>query len=301
MIFLSRGSGVSAKRRSVSAVIWSSVMLCCPGIGILPDRAAAGDIAKNPAIGTAARAMLMAMIEQYRNKFGQPIGAPVPGWSARPLPPRTPIEGRFCRVEPLDCTRHAADLFAANSADAEGRSWTYLPHGPYSAFEAYRASLAAAISREKALAHAIIEHDSGCAVGVASYLAIDPENGTIEIGAINYSPRLQRRPAATEAMYLLMRRVFDELGYRRYEWKCDSLNAASGAAAERLGFRYEGLFRQAMVYKGRNRNTAWFSVIDHEWPVLRLAFERWLDPANFDAGGRQRAPLASLRPATGTD
>ena len=204
------------------------------------------------------------MNEPRYNEFGQPIGAPLPGWSPRPFPPRSPIEGRFCRVEPLDCDRHAADLFAANSADAEGRNWTYLPSGPYATFGLYRASLEAALRRERALAHAIIERDGGRAVGVASYLAIDPENGTIEIGSINYSPRLQRRPAATEAMYLLMRRVFDELGYRRYEWKCDSLNAPSRAAAQRLGFRYEGLFRQAVVYKGHSRDTAWFSVIDSE-------------------------------------
>jgi RimJ/RimL family protein N-acetyltransferase len=235
-------------------------------------------------------------MEQNRNQFGQPIGAPLPGWSPRPVPPPSPMAGRFCRVEPLDCDRHAADLFAANGADGDGRNWTYLPQGPFAAFEPYRASLAAAIGRGKALAHAIIECGSGRAVGVASYLAIDPQNGTIEIGGINYSPRLQKSPAATEAMYLLMRRVFDELGYRRYEWKCDSLNAPSRAAAQRLGFRYEGLFRQAMAYKGRSRDTAWFSVIDSEWPTLRIAFERWLDPSNFDAEGRQRVGLASLRP-----
>jgi RimJ/RimL family protein N-acetyltransferase len=241
------------------------------------------------------------MNEQRFNAFGQPIGPPLPGWSPRPWPPRSPIEGRFCRVEPLDPERHAADLFVANSADAEGRNWTYLPGGPYATFESYRASLLAALRRERALAYAIIERDSGRVVGVASYLAIDPENGTIEVGAINLSPPLQQTPAATEAMYLLMRRVFDELGYRRYEWKCDSLNARSRAAAQRLGFRYEGLFRQAVVYKGRSRDTAWFSVIDSEWPSLRAAFERWLDPSNFDAEGRQRAGLASFRPPAGAD
>jgi RimJ/RimL family protein N-acetyltransferase len=240
-------------------------------------------------------------MERFRNEFGQPIGAPLPGWTPRPVPPRTAMAGRFCRVEPLDCDRHAADLFAANNAAADGRDWTYLPQGPFAEFEPYRASLAAAIGREKALAHAIVDCDSGGAVGVASYLAIEPQLGTIEVGAINYSPRLQRQPAATEAMYLMMRRVFDELGYRRYEWKCDSLNARSRAAAERLGFRYEGLFRQAVVYKGRNRDTAWFSVIDSEWPALRAAFEHWLDPSNFAADGRQRKGLASLRsrPQTG--
>jgi RimJ/RimL family protein N-acetyltransferase len=235
------------------------------------------------------------MSEQRKNEFGQPIGMPLPNWSPRPLPPRTPIEGRFCRVEPLDPDRHAGELFEANSEDRQGRNWTYLPQGPFASPESYRGALLAATRRGNALAHAIIALDGGRAVGVASYLNIDREVGTIEVGAINYSPLLQRKPAATEAMYLMMRRVFDELGYRRYEWKCDSLNEPSRAAAQRLGFRYEGLFRQATVYKGRNRDTAWFSILDSEWPALRTAFERWLDPANFDADGRQRASLRSLR------
>jgi RimJ/RimL family protein N-acetyltransferase len=234
-------------------------------------------------------------VNQHYNPLGQPIGAPLPGWSARPAPPRSAIEGRFCRVEPLDPDRHAADLFEANREDADGRNWTYLPHGPYPSFDLYRAYLVAAAPRNDPLVHAILDRANGRAVGVASLMRIDPAAGVIEIGGINYSPRLQRRPAATEAMYLLMRRVFDELGYRRYEWKCDALNAPSRAAALRLGFRYEGLFRQATVYKGRSRDTAWFSVIDREWPVLRAAFERWLDPANFDTAGGQRQSLSSFR------
>jgi RimJ/RimL family protein N-acetyltransferase len=237
------------------------------------------------------------MIEQYHNQLGQPIGAPVPNWSPRALPPRSAIEGHYCRVEPLDSHRHAADLFSANSDDAKGRNWTYLPHGPYPSFDLYREYLVAAARHNDPLIHAIVDLASGRAVGVASLMRIDAAAGVIEVGGINYSPRLQRRPAATEAMYLMMRRVFDELGYRRYEWKCDALNAPSRAAALRLGFRYEGLFRQATLYKGRNRDTAWFSIIDSEWPGLRQAFERWLDPANFDAAGRQRASLASLREA----
>jgi RimJ/RimL family protein N-acetyltransferase len=237
------------------------------------------------------------MSEPHRNEFGQPIGPPLPDWTARPLPPRTPIPGRFCRVEPLDPVRHAAELFDANSDDADGRNWTYLPHGPYPSFDQYREYLAAAAERQDPLVHAIIDLSNGSSVGVASLMRIDAPAGVIEVGGINYSPRLQRRPAATEAMYLLMRRVFDELGYRRYEWKCDALNAPSRAAALRLGFRYEGLFRQATVYKGRSRDTAWFSIIDSEWPALRAAFERWLDPANFDAERRQRRNLHSLRHA----
>jgi RimJ/RimL family protein N-acetyltransferase len=234
-------------------------------------------------------------MSQHYNEFGQPIGAPLPDWLPRPFPPRTPIEGRFCRVGPLEAERHASELFEANSDDAEGRNWTYLPHGPYPSFDLYREYLVAAAGRDDPLVHAIVDCTSSRAVGVASLMRIDTAAGVIEVGGINYSPRLQRRPAATEAMYLLMRRVFDELKYRRYEWKCDALNAPSRAAAIRLGFRYEGLFRQATVYKGRNRNTAWFSIIDSEWPLMRRAFECWLDPANFDAAGRQRQTLQSFR------
>jgi RimJ/RimL family protein N-acetyltransferase len=237
------------------------------------------------------------MSEQRKNELGQPIGAALPNWSPRPSPPHTPIKGRFCRVEPLEPARHAVDLFAANSGDAEGRNWTYLPYGPFPSFDPYRDFLAAAAQRDDPLVHAIVDQRSGHAVGVASLMRIDPIAGVIEVGGINYSPRLQRQPAATEAMYLLMRRVFDELGYRRYEWKCDLLNAPSRTAAQRLGFRYEGLFRQATVYKGRSRDTAWYAILDSEWPALRAAFERWLGPANFDHDGRQRASLRSLREA----
>ncbi len=145
------------------------------------------------------------------------------------------------------------------------------------------------------LRHAVIERRSGRAVGVASLMRIDHVAGVIEVGGINYAPPLQRTPAATEAMYLMMRRVFDELGYRRYEWKCDALNAPSRAAALRLGFRYEGTFRQATVYKGRNRDTCWFSILDNEWAALKHAFERWLAPDNFDAAGQQRRSLSSFR------
>ncbi|HYG84673.1 MAG TPA: GNAT family protein [Azospirillum sp.] len=227
----------------------------------------------------------------HTNPLGQPIGFPVPGWTPRPRPPRTPMEGRWCRVEPLDPARHADDLFAANAEDREGRNWTYLGVGPFAEPEAYRAWLASMADSEDPLFHAIVERETGRAVGVAAFLRIDPANGVIEVGHINFAPRLQNTRAATEAMFLMMRRAFDELGYRRYEWKCDSLNAPSRAAAERLGFTYEGLFRQALIYKDRNRDTAWFSIIDTEWPALKARFERWLDPANFDEAGRQRTRL----------
>jgi RimJ/RimL family protein N-acetyltransferase len=234
---------------------------------------------------------------EHFNELGQPIGFPLPHWTTRPRPPRSAMEGRFCIVEPVDPARHAAELHTANSLDREGRNWTYLPYGPFERLEDYRLWLDRASAGDDPLLHAIIERRSGRAVGVASYMRIDPPAGVIEVGGINYAPPLQRTPAATEAMYLMMRRVFDELGYRRYEWKCDALNAPSRAAAQRLGFQYEGLFRQATITNGRNRDTAWFSITDREWPGLRTAFERWLDPGNFDAAGRQRHSLADLRSA----
>ncbi|WP_189052008.1 GNAT family N-acetyltransferase [Aliidongia dinghuensis] len=229
------------------------------------------------------------------NDHDQPIGRPVPGWTPRLQPPRSPMTGRFCRVEPLDPAHHAADLFEANRADAAGRNWTYLGADGFEELAPYRAWLDRMAAGTDPMFHAIIDLTTGRAVGVASYLRIDPANGVIEVGHINYSPRLQRRPAATEAMYLMMARVFDELGYRRYEWKCDDLNQPSRAAAARLGFTYEGTFRQAIVYKGRNRDTAWFSILDGEWPALKAAFERWLAPENFDAAGRQKQSLAAIR------
>jgi RimJ/RimL family protein N-acetyltransferase len=229
------------------------------------------------------------------NDQGQPIGAAVPGWSPCPAPPRTAMEGRFCRVEPLDPARHAADLFAANSADAEGRLWTYLPYGPFAALEDYTAWMESTCLGDDPLFHAIMDQRSGKALGVASYLRITPAQGVIEVGHINYSPALQRSPAATEAMFLMMARVFDELGYRRYEWKCNALNEGSRRAALRLGFSFEGIFRQAVVSKGHNRDTAWFSILDSEWPAAKAAFRAWLDPANFNAEGRQKQSLADLR------
>jgi len=226
------------------------------------------------------------------NHLGQPIGFPLPGWTARQRPPRTAMEGRLCRVEPIDLDHHAADLHTANLADREGRNWTYLAYGPYQRLEEYRAWMRTTCLGDDPFFHAVIDKGTGRAVGVASYLRIDPAPGVIEVGHINYAPPLQRTAAATEAMFLMMRRVFDELGYRRYEWKCDALNAPSRAAALRLGFQFEGIFRQATVYKSRNRDTAWYAIIDRDWPALKAGYERWLDPANFDATGRQRDKLS---------
>ena len=227
----------------------------------------------------------------------QPVGFPVPGWKAPPRPPRTAMAGRYCRVEPLDPARHADDLFRANALDTTARNWTYMNYGPFPSLDAYRDWMQAYCLGDDPLFHAIVDSASGRAVGVASYMRIDPRNGSIEVGHINYSPLLQRKPAATETMYLMMKRAF-ELGYRRYEWKCDALNAPSRAAAQRLGFSFEGVFRQATVYKGRSRDTAWYATIDSEWPELERAFLRWLDPANFDPQGNQRLRLSDLTAPT---
>lgn len=233
------------------------------------------------------------MTSEHRNELGQPVGPPLPGWKGAERPPRSAMAGRYCRVEPLDPARHAEDLYRASALDSSRRNFTYLLSGPFDSFEAYRQWMESSCLGDDPLFHAIVDADTGKAAGVAAYMRIDPRNGTIEIGNINYSPLLQRKRAATEAMYLMMKRVF-EMGYRRYEWKCDTLNAPSRAAAQRLGFSYEGIFRQAVVYKGRSRDTAWYSVIDSEWPALERAFQRWLDPANFGDRGNQRVRLSEL-------
>ena len=227
------------------------------------------------------------------NEFGQPIGFPLPRWTPPPKPPRGPMTGSFCRLEPLDPDRHAAALFAANVSDDEAKSWTYLPYGPFRTLSEYRAWMDARCRGDDPLFFAIVDAADGKPAGLASYLRISPESGSIEIGHIHYAPLLRRSPAATEAMYLLMKQAF-ALGYRRYEWKCDALNAPSRAAAQRLGLSFEGVFRQATVYKGRNRDTAWYAAIDAEWPALNEAFRAWLSPDNFDDQGRQRIRLSDL-------
>jgi RimJ/RimL family protein N-acetyltransferase len=226
------------------------------------------------------------------NTLGQPIGFEVSGWQVPPWPLRSIIEGRHCSLEPLD-DRHARDLHTANLRDVEARNWTYLSYGPFATEDEYRRWLATTCLGTDPMFFAVIDRALGTATGVASYLRIQPEYGSIEVGHINFSPLLQRHRAATEAMYLMMKHAFD-LGYRRYEWKCDALNAPSRAAAQRLGLSYEGIFRQATVYKNRNRDTAWYATTDADWPALRAAFERWLDDQNFDDEGRQRSRLSDL-------
>jgi RimJ/RimL family protein N-acetyltransferase len=225
------------------------------------------------------------------NEHGQPLGWPVPGWSPPPPPPRKAMEGRMARVVPAD-ERFAPDLYAAASADRDGRTWTYLPYGPFASYEEYLAWFRATCFGPDPVFYAIIDRRSGRALGLASHMRIQPQAGSIEVGHVYFPPELGRTTLATEAMFLMMQRAF-ELGYRRYEWKCDALNAPSRAAAERFGFSFEGIFRQATVYKGRNRDTAWYSILDREWPAIASAFEQWLAPANFDDAGKQRQPLGT--------
>lgn len=227
------------------------------------------------------------------NSLGQPIGAAVPDWRPPPLPPRQSLPGRLCIVEPLDASRHAQSLFEAVALDGEGRMWTYLGYGPFPTAGAYREWLEAQSRSADPLFFTIVDRATSRPVGIAAYLRINPGDGVAEIGHLAFSPLLQRQAAATEAIYLMIRQLFD-LGYRRCEWKCDALNGASRAAALRLGFTFEGVFRQALVYKGRNRDTAWYSIIDAEWPALDVCLRCWLDPANFDEHGRQRTSLSAM-------
>jgi RimJ/RimL family protein N-acetyltransferase len=195
----------------------------------------------------------------------------------------------------VDAQRHLSDLFEAYREAPDGRDWTYLFTEWPETLEQCSAYLTRLAASEDPLHFAIMDAATGRAVGTAALMRIDPAHGVIEVGSIAFSPRMKRSRVGTEAMYRLMALVFDDLGYRRYEWKCDSLNAASRAAAARYGFTYEGLFRRAIVYKGRSRDTAWFSIIAEEWPGIRQAFETWLDPLNFGRGGEQIRPLRTPR------
>lgn len=228
------------------------------------------------------------------NEHGQLIGEPVADWSPRRRPEPGPFDGRYCRVVPLR-PADAQDLFATCSAPGTEPLWTYLAglDGPFPDATAFADGLAATVDDPTSVSVAVTTPE-GRAVGIANYMRIDPANGSVEVGGILFGTSLQRTAAATEAMYLMARHVFEDLGYRRYEWKCDDLNAPSCAAARRLGFSYEGTHRNAVVYKGRSRNTAWFSITAEEWPALAAAYEQWLDPANFDEAGGQHTALSSL-------
>jgi RimJ/RimL family protein N-acetyltransferase/ribosomal protein S18 acetylase RimI-like enzyme len=225
---------------------------------------------------------------------GRPVGLKVAGTTAR-KPEAVVLEGRFGRVEKLDAERHGAALWQALKDD--NATWAYLGYGPFAAAAAFAAWLAERSKLADPYSYAIATPD-GRAIGIATLMEIRPAMRVIEVGNIVYSPALQRTPLATEVQYLLARYVFETLGNRRYEWKCNALNAPSRRAAERFGFTFEGLFRQHQIVKGRNRDTAWFSMLDTEWPARKAAFERWLAPDNFDAAGRQKLNLSALNRGT---
>jgi RimJ/RimL family protein N-acetyltransferase len=228
------------------------------------------------------------------NEFGQPVGTSLGGWAPPAYPPAHPLRGRTVELLPLAPGTHAAELFDAFSG-APGSLWTYMAFGPFNGVEDLERVLESLVAYDDWLPYTILGDDRP--LGFASYLRIQPRDGVIEIGSITFSPALQRTTAATEAIYLMIRNVFG-LGYRRCEWKCDDLNEASRIAADRLGFTYEGTFRQATHYKGRNRDTAWYAITDREWPALDAAFQKWLAPENFDGQGRQRQSLKQMREGT---
>lgn len=227
-----------------------------------------------------------------------PVGETLDALPDGRQPARQRFVGRSVIIEPIDPPRHGDDLYTAAcgpDGDANGAMWTYMSFGPFADRHAFQTWLAPQGTSEDPLVFALIDNASGKACGMASYLRITPQLATCEVGSIWYAPALQRSRAATEAMYLMARHVFEDLGYRRYEWKCDSHNAASRRAALRLGFSYEGLFRQHMIYKGRNRDTAWFAMTDQDWPAEKAAFEAWLADENFHGDGSQIRGLAEFR------
>jgi RimJ/RimL family protein N-acetyltransferase len=226
------------------------------------------------------------------NEFGQTIGRPLPDWKPPPFPPHTPLVGRYCRLEPLQVASHAQALWRAQAEETTSSRWTYLFNGPFADYAAFETWLTGAQDSRDPQFYAIVV--DGQAVGIAAYMRIEPRHGVIEVGNVYYSPSLAKTRAATEAIFLFLSNAFD-LGYRRFEWKCDSHNLPSRAAAARYGFTYEGKFRQAIVYKARSRDTTWFSIIDADWNAgLKQAYLRWLDPGNFDAQGAQQLRLSAL-------
>ena len=234
------------------------------------------------------------------NGFQDMAMSELTGWTPRARPAREAMEGRYVRLEPLDPQRHGDGLYAASTtADAEGR-FRWLYETPPESRAAFQTWLERAAAGEDPLHFVVIDKASGRVAGRQSLMRIEPGHGVIEIGNVLWNEPVARRPAATEALYLFARHVFDTLGYRRFEWKCNDLNEPSKRAALRFGFTFEGVFRQHMVVKGHNRDTAWFAIVDKDWPALRAAFETWLEPENFDAEGRQKRRLEDFR-AGGAD
>ncbi|KAL3661135.1 hypothetical protein V7S43_013744 [Phytophthora oleae] len=226
------------------------------------------------------------------NEFGQPVGFAMADWTPPLFPPHEILKGHYCQLEPLKAAHHAKDFWDAQSDDPKGASWTYMLNKPFPSFSEFDAYLLSTEKSQQPQIYAIVV--DGHTVGMIAYMRVDPSNGVLEVGRIYFTSRLQKTPAATEAMYLLAANAF-QLGYRRLEWKCDSYNLPSRNAATRYGFTFEGLFRQVVVYKGRNRDSTWFSIIDGDWNGgLKDAYKRWLDPSNFDQNGQQKLKLSEL-------
>lgn len=228
------------------------------------------------------------------NEFQQPIGSALTGWTPVKHPELTVLNGQFCRLERLDAKQHVEELYEAFQDCPDARNWTYLPYGPFSSCDEYHDFLMSMEGLNDPFHYTVIDQLTNKAVGTVALMRIDTANGVIEIGHVVYSPRMQRTPLSTEVMDLLLNYVFEELGYRRVEWKCDSLNGPSRAAAERFGFTFEGVFRQLQVTQGRNRDTAWYSILDSEYSVFNTAYQEWLAPENFDQSGHQSKKLAEL-------
>jgi NAD(P)H-dependent FMN reductase/RimJ/RimL family protein N-acetyltransferase len=273
----------------------------CVTIPLAADSRTPQQLAADPAIAApigAAFNHLAASVSALETNSAatasQPTGRALPDWQTRPLPEHRSFRARYCGIEPLDGAQHAEALYASlcNPSDASG--FTYLPANPPADRKEWRTRLESYAASRDPLFFTLFD-ESGHAAGICALLRIAPEHGSIEIGHIHLSPALQHTRAATELQYLMMRYAFDELGYRRYEWKCDALNAPSRRAALRLGFRFEGIFLNAVVYKQRSRDTAWFSITDDEWLRVRHGFEAWLAPSNFDSEARQLQSLAALR------
>lgn len=228
------------------------------------------------------------------NELGQPIGDALPNFKPGDLPKMERLEGRYVIVECLSKDKHGADLYEVYGPDSPADMWTYLFQNPVQSQEEWSALLDQMLAAQDRFYYAIVDKESGKALGTFALMRINRGSRVIEVGSVTYSPQLKRTRLATEAQYLLARYVFEELEYRRYEWKCDALNQPSRRAAERLGFTYEGTFRQAVVYKGRNRDTDWLAMIDKDWPAVKIRLEKWLSPDNFDENGQQIKALSDF-------
>ena len=228
------------------------------------------------------------------NELGQPIGDALPNFKPGDLPKMERLEGRYVIVECLSKDKHGADLYEVYGPDSPADMWTYLFQNPVQSQEEWSALLDQMLAAQDRFYYAIVDKESGKALGTFALMRINRGSRVIEVGSVTYSPQLKRTRLATEAQYLLARYVFEELEYRRYEWKCDALNQPSRYAAERLGFIYEGTFRQAVVYKGRNRDTDWLAMIDKDWPAVKISLEKWLSPDNFDENGQQIKALSDF-------